>query len=268
MIKSKKFYTDVYSLFVLKKKINKKRLVNIFSLLRIGSTFKTTSHNRMNSLNKKLKKYIKIFFKKKIIVCDFGISSGQSTYELVNDLKKNQIKNIYGFDKQIYIKIYKIKKLILLFSLKNELMMVEYDKYCLRYRYFFLFKKFEKIILNFFYFFNVKYKKSNVLIPSLIKIDKFLFFEEDIFNIDKKFYNKFDVIRVSNLLNYAYFTEDKLKIAIFNLKKISKDKSIILINRTTENKKNLASFFIKRKGKFHLLEDINGGPEIKKIVLS
>jgi hypothetical protein len=268
MIKSKKYYTDIYSLFVLKKKINKKRLENIFSLLRVGSTFKTTSHNRMTNINKKLKNYIKIFLKKKIIICDVGISSGQSTYELFNDLNGNQIKYIYGFDKQIYIKIYKIKKLILLFSLKNELMMVEYDKYCLRYRYFFLFKIFEKIIFNLLYFFNVKYKKSNVLTPSLKKIDKFLFFEEDIFNIDKKYYNKFDVIRVSNLLNYAYFSEDKLKIAILNLKKISKEKSIILINRTADNKKNLASFFIKKKGKFHLLEDIDGGPEIKKIILS
>ena len=61
MIKSKKYYTDIYSLFVLKKKINKKRLENIFSLLRVGSTFKTTSHNRMTNINKKLKNYIKFF---------------------------------------------------------------------------------------------------------------------------------------------------------------------------------------------------------------
>ena len=62
-------------------------------------------------------------------------------------------------------------------------------------------------------------------------------------------------------------TEEKLRAAILNIRKISKDKSIILINRTTRNKKDLASFFIKKKGKFHLLEDINGGPEIKKLIL-
>ena len=37
--------------------------------------------------------------------------------------------------------------------------------------------------------------------------------------------------------------------------------------RTKIKKKELASFIIKKKGKFHLLEDINGGPEIKKLIL-
>ena len=75
------------------------------------------------------------------------------------------------------------------------------------------------------------------------------------------------MVRVSNLLNYSYFSEDKLRDAISNIRKISKERSIILINRTTRNKKDLASFFIKKKGKFHLLEDVNGGPEIKKLIL-
>jgi len=267
MIKSKKFYTDIYSFFILKENINKSRLEKIFSLLRIDNTYKTTSYDRMFKVNKKLKKYINKFFPKKVMICDFGVSSGQSTLELYNDLNRKQIQYIYGFDKQIYLKIYKIKKLIFLYSLNNELLMVEYDKYCLRYRYYLLFKKIEKIVILFLNLVNIKYKKSNVLMPNLKNIDKCKFFEQNIFNIKKKYYNLFDVVRVSNLLNYSYFSEEKLRAAILNIRKISKDKSIILINRTTRNKKDLASFFIKKKGKFHLLEDINGGPEIKKLIL-
>ena len=114
----------------------------------------------------------------------------------------------------------------------------------------------------------MKHEKSNVLIPNLDKIDKFKFFEQDIFDIEKKYFNLFDVVRVSNLLNYNYFSKSKLNKAIMNINKISKENCILLVNRTTEKKKNIASFFIKKQGKFRLLEDINGGSEIKNLILS
>ena len=274
MKKNNQFYSDIYSYFILKKNINEKNMKKIFSLMRVDSTFMTTSYNRMFDVNKILKKYIKTYFKKKIVVCDFAISSGQSTLELFSDLSKDKIENVYGFDKKIYITIYQIGKIIFLYS-SNELLMVEYNKRCLRYRFFILFKKLEKILPNLLdklYLLdlvNIKFKKSKLLIPSLDKIDKIKFFEQDIFNVSSRYFNFFDVIRVSNLLNFSYFSETKIKKAIFNLKKISKENSIILINRTPNNKKkNTASFFIKKRGKFKLLEDINGGSEIKKLMLS
>jgi len=267
MIKSKKNYTNISDFFILKKKISKRRLERFFSLIRIDSTFKTTSNNRMPTLNIKLKNYVKKFFSQKILVCDIGISSGQTTLELYKALNKKKLDYIYGFDKQIYIKLYKFKKLLFLFSLKNELLMVEFKGYCFRYRYFILLKKIEKLLSFLLKVFDVQFKKSTMLIPDLEKISKIKFVEQDIFRISKDFYNFFDVVRVSNLLNYAYFSERKLKIAINNIRKITKENSIILINRTTRNNKHLASFFIKTKGKFYLLEDINGGPEIKKIML-
>ena len=62
--------------------------------------------------------------------------------------------------------------------------MVEYNKYCLRYRYFIFLKK-----LKSFYciidLFKIKYQKSNVLTPHLDKVIKCKFFEQDIFNIKK-----------------------------------------------------------------------------------
>ena len=268
MQKFNNFYTDIYSYFVLKKNIDAKRIEKIFALLRVDTTFKTTSNYRMNDINLKLLKYIKRFFSKKIIICDIGISSGQSTLELYNNLNKTQIESIYGFDKQIYLKIYKIKNLIFLYSKKNDLLFIEYNKYCMRYRYFFIFKKLEKIFPYLFSIFNVKYKKSKVLIPNLDKINKFKCFEQDIFDIEKKYFNLFDVVRVSNLLNYSYFPKSKLKTAIFNINKITKENSILLLNRTSNKKKNIASFFIKKRGKFRLLEDVNGGSEIKNLILS
>ena len=268
MKKFNNFYTDINSFFILKKNINKVRMEKIFSKIRVDTTFKTTSYNRMADVNKKLKNYIKKNFSKKIMVCDFGVSSGQSTLELYNDLNKEQLQNIYGFDKQIYLKIYKYKKYIFLYSSRNNLLMVEYNKYCLRYRYFIVFKKLDKLLVYFLDLMKIKFQKSKVLVPNLEKIDKCKFFEQDIFNIEKKYFKLFDVIRVTNLLNYSYFSESKLKMAILNINKISKENCIILINRTTRNKKNIASFFIKKNGKFELLEDVNGGSEIKDLMLS
>jgi len=42
----------------------------------------------------------------------------------------------------------------------------------------------------------------------------------------------------------------------------------LLVNRTTSKKINTATFFIKRAGKFELLEDVNGGSEIKDLIIS
>ena len=243
MKNTKKFYTDIYSYFILKKNVNAKMMKKIFSLLRVDNTFMTTSHNRMFDVNILLKKYIKKYFSKKIEICDFAVSSGQSTLELLSDINKEKINNIYGFDKKIYIKIYQVGKFIFLYSASNELLMVEKDKQCLRYRYFLLFKKVEKILpllFNRMYLLdliNVKYKKSKLLVPNLDKINKIKFFEQDIFNIEKKYFNFFDVVRVSNLLNFSYFSENELRKAILNLKKISRENSIVLINRTPNNKK-------------------------------
>ena len=85
MKKLKNSYTDIYSFFIKKKNINKNNVEKIFSLLRVDTTFKTTSYNRMVDINVKLKKYIKKFFSKNIVICDIGVSSGQSTLELYYD---------------------------------------------------------------------------------------------------------------------------------------------------------------------------------------
>lgn len=276
MRKKNKFYSDIYSYFILKKNINEKSMSRIFSLMRVDSTFMTTSYNRMFDVNQLLKKYINKYFSKKIIICDFAVSSGQSTLELFYDLNKDKdhVREIYGFDKKIYATIYEIGKFIFLYSENNEILMIEYNKECLRYRWFFIFKIIEKILpilfnqLNLLDLININYKKTKLLIPNLEKIGKIKFFEQDIFNVSKKYFNFFDVIRVSNLLNFSYFSENKLKQAILNLKKISKENSIVCINRTPKNsKKNTASFFIKKRGKFKLLKDINGGSEIKNLML-
>ena len=102
--------------------------------------------------------------------------------------------------------------------------MVEYNKYCLRYRYFFLFKLIEKFLIYLFKYLNIKFEKSNVLMPGLGNINKLKFVEQDIFKVKKKYFNLFDVIRVTNLLNYTYFSEINLKKQYVILIKFQKKK--------------------------------------------
>ena len=45
------------------------------------------------------------------------------------------------------------------------------------------------------------------------------------------------LVKSTNLLNYSYFSKSKLKKAIVNINKISKENCIVLINRTTDKKK-------------------------------
>ena len=111
-------FTDIYNYFIKKKNNNEKMMKKIFSLLRVDSTFMTTSYNRMIDVNLILRKYIKKNFSEKITICDFAVSSGQSTLELFLDLNKDKIIEIYGFDKKINITIYKIGKFIFLYSSK------------------------------------------------------------------------------------------------------------------------------------------------------
>ena len=58
MKKTYKFYTDVYSFFILKKKLGRSTVEKIFSKIRVDNTFKTTSQNRMKDVNQTLKKHM------------------------------------------------------------------------------------------------------------------------------------------------------------------------------------------------------------------
>ena len=51
------------------------------------------------------------------------------------------------------------------------------------------------------------------------------------------------LIRVSNLLNFSYLSENKLKQAILNLKKILKENSIVCVNRRPKNSKKIQQVF-------------------------
>lgn len=78
--------------------------------------------------------------------------------------------------------------------------------------------------------------------------------------------NTFNFVRCMNILNIEYFPEDKIIIGLQNLKDSLVDKGILLIGRTLQNGVNQASFYKKENNNLILMEEINGGSEIKSII--
>ena len=75
--------------------------------------------------------------------------------------------------------------------------------------------------------------------------------------------------KINGVFELDYWGVSTKKISNFlNTRNLERENCIISINRTPINKKkNSASFFIKKNGKFELLEDLNGGSELKKLML-
>jgi len=244
---------------------------NIYSRLRCNQTYKTTKVNRFSDIDIKTKELLKNYFFKKIDVCDFGLSSGQTTLELANTLD-TQVGNLFGFDKQIRVTLYQYGKFVFLYDLDKKIMLSEYNGFSIKRRYSIILKLMEKMLYKFLYKSKkVKAHGTTLLSKNLQALDYFHWDEQDIFNIDRKYYNKFDFVRVANLLNKVYFNDDQLKIGIENIKYILKDGGILLINKTeldNENDgQNNGTFFIKQDDRLMFIEDFNFGSEVKKIVL-
>jgi hypothetical protein len=102
--------------------------------------------------------------------------------------------------------------------------------------------------------------KRRATTDQLIIIKEYSLF--DIWN-----YDPVDIVKVANVLNTAYFSDDEIRIAVVNLKNAMKPagKLIITDNRDLEK----VSMFTKiETGKFILDKEFNGGAEIAEIVIS
>ena len=80
--------------------------------------------------------------------------------------------------------------------------------------------------------------------------------------------HRFDVIRVANLLNLAYFEEPKILQAITCLKAYCRPEvGLVAVGRTLEDGSNDATIFVLRDGKFSPLRRVGRGSEIEHLVV-
>lgn len=90
--------------------------------------------------------------------------------------------------------------------------------------------------------------------------------EADVFSGD--IHGEFGLVRAANLLNLAYFPEEKLRLAIENIKKILAAGGLLLIARTEmDNTTNGTLFHLKEDGGFRIVERFGSGSELEALIL-
>ncbi len=90
--------------------------------------------------------------------------------------------------------------------------------------------------------------------------------EADVFGGD--IHGEFDLVRAANLLNLAYFPEEKLRLAVKNIKKVLAPGGLLLIARTgMDNTTNGTLFRLKENGGFEIVERFGSGSELEELAL-
>ncbi len=82
------------------------------------------------------------------------------------------------------------------------------------------------------------------------------------------FAESFDVIRVANLVQPAYFSQSTLVSIVANLRDRLRDGGLLAICRTTEDGVNKATIFRRRGDHFCAEASLNGGSEVAELVLA
>ena len=95
----------------------------------------------------------------------------------------------------------------------------------------------------------------------------FQFIRHDLF---KKTRQQFDIIRAMNILNLAYFPEKKIKKAVLSIFHSFTGNGIFIVGRSNDesNGQTKTTIFERCETEFKVIEDINGGSEIKDLILS
>jgi chemotaxis methyl-accepting protein methylase len=91
---------------------------------------------------------------------------------------------------------------------------------------------------------------------------------EDDITVPGRFPAGFDVIRVANLVQRAYFDEPTLRTIVVNLRERLRDGGLLVICRTTEAGVNDATIFRRTGGRFTAEASLNGGAEVRDLVLA
>lgn len=205
-------------------------------------------------------------------VLDVGISSGLTTFELFQLLDSQQ-KNFHldATDKYPNIKLYKTWFYSTIIDNQKKPISIYwgglYLSNLMSWKYFIskvLFKIISKfIIIN---------PKKVIGVPlfysgftELAEKNKVRFFDHDVLHPFQ--FKNYDFIRVMNILNLSYFSEDQIQKAIVNLRSTLIEGGVLMVGRTF-NKKNHVSIYIKKGSKLVPKQHINNGSEINRIVIN
>jgi hypothetical protein len=106
-----------------------------------------------------------------------------------------------------------------------------------------------------------------LVVPELRGREEVELVRDDI-TVPGRFRDRFDVIRVANLVQPAYFDAETLRRIVANLHERLHDGGLLVLCRTTDERENRATIFRRRGEHFISEASLNGGSEVSELVLA
>ena len=233
-----------------------------------NNTSKTTYGGRFDDLNNIL---FELFDNKKIIkIHDVAISSGITTVDLYNFLISHNINaKIDASDRFSTIEYYG-NSIKYFYDSNNNIIQIYFFNLFLGLKisnFFFISKLFFLLLKNFKT--NKKTRKKIFLFSKefyeYFNHNKINYFDFDLFDINSN-NKKYNFIRVMNVLNLIYFSEQQIIFAVKNLLDSLEDNGILLIGRTSLDGINNATFYKKNSNKLYSIKSVYNGYEHDYII--
>lgn len=250
-----------------------------------NGTYKTTFQRRFTDIDHALLKFIESGDVAVDNVMDVGISSGSSTLELYQELHAAGYKSrITGTDMTpdaYFISVfpgcfalvddtgYPLRYDILNRTMKPWVVSEDYRSG------FFVIRKCINICLGrrakrlMRQTDSMNVRKVKLITPRLRDCADITVQKDDITQYNGAFEDRFSFIRVANVLNKGYFTNEELASIIGNIRQyLARPRGALLVVRTHENGTNHGSLFVIYKdGECKVLQRFGQGSEIEHIVL-
>lgn len=102
--------------------------------------------------------------------------------------------------------------------------------------------------------------------PRVLASDNIALLEKDIFAPHPPWSGAFDVVRVANLLNKAYFDDGQLQLGLANVASWLKDGGLLVIVRTGSDGANNATIFRREGPKLACVSRLGAGSEVEALV--
>lgn len=255
------------------------------SLMTRNKTYKTTFHQRFADANPLLLRQLKRDGLQTPTILDVGVSSGVSTVELHDDLRAG------GFDPRIVATDVLVDASLVCvlpgcyalvdpagFPLRFDLPFGTMKPWVVRSDYrsgFFVLRKIinvamtsisKRILRNPD---NARISRVKLVSPRLLAHSSISVCNDDISRYNDTFANRFDFVRVANVLNRGYFSQDMLTAMLANIGRYLRGpRATLFVVRTHEDTHNHGTLF--RMGDDHHFEvawRVGNGSEIEDVVL-
>jgi hypothetical protein len=234
-----------------------------------NGTWKTTYPNRLDDLNQSLLEFLPA--EGVLEIMDVAVSSGVSTIEWSDQLLANGVRHrlVAGdLDPDGRLLSWGGCFAVLFDGSGREPLLLEVGPLALPVRSDRRFAKLARPLLTrIFRALGTGARPVSLVSPRLRRRSEIEVVRDDIV-VPGRFPQRFDVVRVANLMQRAYFDEPTLGTIAVNLRERLRDGGVLVVCRTAEDNVNQASILRRRGDSFSREASVNGGSEVEELLLA